>query len=168
MPKNEVLSWDDTPDVILNGEPVRGRSKQNKDGSFRALDLVELDQKTTLAVEVASGEKHHFLKAKERDDDGVELGAMDGWVRRDAEAKLGGDIAGRFVFLEPNPKGASFLTHTVVMRRGLELGFIPSEEPSTNVIQSLGVIARISSGMSHDETFEEIVAGLKEEPLSSV
>ena len=166
MANKEV--WGETPDVILNGEPVRGRSKQNEDGSFRALDLVELGEMTTLRVEAVSGDIHHFVKAREQDDDGVEIGAMDGWVRRDAEAKLGGDIAGRFVFLEPNPKGASFLTHGVVMRHGLELGFVSSEQPPTNVIQNLGVIARIHSGVSHAETFEEIVSRLKSEPLSSV
>jgi hypothetical protein len=153
--------WGDAPDIVLNGEVVRGRSKQNEDGSFRALDLVELHRKTKLHVETASGEAHDFVKAKERDEDGIEVGAMDGWVRKDAEVKLGGDVAGRFVLLEPNPKGTSFLTHGVVMKHGLELGFIPSEEPSTHVIQSLGVVARMSFQRSREERLKRKVLSWK-------
>jgi hypothetical protein len=162
-------AWGDAPDIILDGEPVRGRTKLHKDGGgYQALDLVELRQKDALRVQTASGDTHYFVKTRERDEDGVEVGAVDGWVRRDVEAKIGADIAGRFVFLEPNPQGTSFLTPSVVMRRGMELGFIPNTEPPTHVIQNLGIIARINSGSSQEETFETVIAGLEEQLSTSV
>jgi hypothetical protein len=169
----EFEGWSSGHDIILNGEPLRGRTKRQhpKSVNYTALDLVELrEQGSAMYVETQAG-KYLFEKSQERDENGIEVGAMDGWVRTTAEKKVGADIAGRFMFLEPNPKGTSFLTPTVVLREGLEVGFVTS---GSNVIESLGVAARILAGddaiaeAKRDEELAEEIARLEKLTSTSI
>lgn len=124
-----------SPDIILNGRPVNGRTHQDENG-YESLDLVQVGVGDEIVLFTDQG-SHTLIKG----DDQERSGALDGWARLRRESALG---VTTLVLLEHNPHGASFLTPRVVLQRGIEVGAIDPLSDEPNVIRSLGVVANIA------------------------
>jgi hypothetical protein len=126
-----------SPDIILNGRVVNGRTYRNEDGSYESLDLAQVEPGSEMVLSTNRGDSHTLIKG----DDTEHPGALEGWARLRGEAALG---VTTLVLLDPNKGGgASFLTQRVVLRRGIEVGALDSISEYPNVITSLGVVANI-------------------------
>jgi hypothetical protein len=124
-----------SPDIILNGRVVSGRSHQTEDGLYDSLDLVQAEPGSVVEIVTSQGE-HTLMKG----DDSEHGGVLENWARLRAESALG---VTTLVLLHHNPNGNSFRTPRVVLRKGLELGALDSVSEHPNVIVSLGIIASI-------------------------
>jgi len=138
-------------DVILDGRPLRGRTVQREDGSFESFDLREAKEGTQLTILTNEGAVE--LVRLEHEKGASALGA---WSH-----KLGG-AAFRLQLLESNSAGGTaFLSPSVVLRIGLELGVVyKSEDPKEQVIKNLGKIGNIAYRASaQDAQKSEILTG---------
>lgn len=125
-----------SPDVILNGRVVNGRTHQNSDGSYESLDLAKVKPGDEVIIITEQG-SHTLVKG----DDTEHAAALEGWARLRGEAALG---VTTLVLLECHKSGARFLTQRVVLRRGLEVGALDELAEEPNVIRGLGVVASIA------------------------
>ncbi|HEX6416516.1 MAG TPA: hypothetical protein VFZ62_03250 [Candidatus Saccharimonadales bacterium] len=130
-------SLHESPDIYINGRPIRGRTNRREDGSYESLDLMEIEAGKSVLIVDQNGIRE--LVKTEGDE---HASSLENWqLPAEPERELG-DRAVRLVLLEPNPTGgSSFLTPSVVLRERMEVGYIDEDEP--NVIKSLGVAAGI-------------------------
>lgn len=131
----------DASDIFVNGEVRRGRSKRYDDGTYAAYDLMEARPSDSLVVLTETG-AHELVKATGEKYDS----ALENW-RLPAEEAVG-SRAVRLTLLEADASGASFLTPSVVLSQGMELGVTEDDKPL--VIKSLGVVAGIACRTAKD------------------
>jgi len=126
----------ETPDIILNGRPLRGRTYRREDESYESLDLMEVAPGDSVMIVGENGIQELVkMPGEER------ASSLEDWQLPAEPERRIGDRAVRLTLLEPNPQGTSFLTPGVVLREGLEVGYIDEDDP--NIIKSLGVVAGI-------------------------
>lgn len=125
------------PDVYIDGRPLRGRSLQREDGTHASLDLTEVKPGDKVRIIVGSD----YIQEIEKTEGDSQGSALENWRLPAEPERTLGDRAVRLVILEPNPSGTSFLTHSVVLREGYEVGYVGDDTP--NSIRSLGVVGTI-------------------------
>lgn len=126
----------ETPDIILNGRPLRGRTYRRPDESYESLDLMEVTEGDSVMIIGKDGIQELVKTAGEK-----YASSLDNWQLPAEPERRIGDRAVRLMLLEPNSQGVSFLTPGVVLREGLEVGYVDEDDP--NIIKSLGVAAGI-------------------------
>jgi hypothetical protein len=127
----------ESPDIYINGRAQRGRTYRREDESYESLDLLEVEAGASVMIIGRDGIRELVkTEGKKRDS------SLENWqLPAEPERQLG-DRAVRLILLEPNPTGGtSFLTPGVVLREGLEVGYVDEEDP--NIIKSLGIAASI-------------------------
>lgn len=112
---------------------INERHVQRADGTFAAYDLQEAEEGTTLGFITERG-AFELTKVVVADS------ALEGWKHVERGQSLGAAV--RLVLLETN-EGASFLTPSIVVRPGTEMGVVEPGSNQPNVIKSLGVVGEL-------------------------
>lgn len=125
---------------MYNGETRRGRSMERQDDGpgLERLSLTECHEGDIIAIATGNDEKqeaHMFIKQTNKE------GAAKGWleIRQTEEGEQ--EVPVELCMLEPNRFGNSFITYSVVLRRGYELGIV---EVGGTTLYNLGPINELT------------------------
>lgn len=138
----------ETPDIFIDGRPLRGRTYQREDGTYESFDLVGAEVGDVITLITPDG-AHEIIKG-EGDE---RASSMENWLLPNSSDQELGSRAVTLTLLEPNPTGASFLTPGVVIREGLEVGYTDRVKP--HIIKTLGIAGTILVKRSADQASEQ-------------